>query len=218
MKTILFHGASGSGKDTQVELLVKDYNFESISTGGMFREMYSQGNIDAIKAYEYWSKGKWVPNNLTYKMLREWIKNFHKDKNWAFVSVVRDPGQIPLFEELLKQTDRELDAFVHFKLSEDVAIERLSLRWTCSHCDATYHEKYKQEKVKGYCDRCGTKLTQRVDDRPERIKVRMGEHERTVAPILRYYQEKGILIEIDAKPSIEQIHEVVVEKLRLNEI
>jgi len=216
MKTILFHGPSGSGKDTQVELLERDYNFEGISTGEMFRQMYSQGNIDAIKAHEYWSKGKWVPNELTYKMLGQWVADFNQDKNWAFISVVRDKGQIPLFNELLEKVERKLDAFVHFKLSEEEAIERLSLRWTCSHCGATYHEKYKQEKVKGYCDKCGTKLTQRVDDRPERIKVRMREHERTIEPILKYYEQKGLLIEIDASPSIEEIHKKVVEKLKLN--
>lgn len=216
MKTILFQGAPGAGKDTQVEFLVKKYNFENISTGDMFREMYSQGNIDAIKAHEYWSKGKWVPNKLTYKMLEEWVKNFNQEKNWAFVAVVRDEDQIQLFNDLLEKVNRKLDAVVNFKLSEEKAVERLSLRSTCPHCGATYHEKYKQEEIKGYCDRCGTKLTQRVDDRPERIKVRMKEHERTVGPILDYYRNKGLLIEIDASPSIEEIHKVVVEKLNLN--
>jgi adenylate kinase len=216
MKTILFHGASGSGKDTQVNLLVKNYNFENISTGEMFREMYSQGNLNAIKAHKYWSKGRWVPNELTYEMLNEWVKRFKKDKNWGFVAVVRDKGQIPLFEELLKNTERELDAVVYFKLSEESAIERLSLRWTCPHCGATYHEKYTPEKVKGYCDKCGTKLLQREDDTPDRIKVRMKENERTIKPILDYYREKGLLIEIDAEPSIEEIHKEVVEKLKLN--
>jgi len=216
MKTILFHGASGSGKDTQVNLLAKDYNFENISTGEMFREMYSQGNIDAIKAHAYWSKGKWVPNKLTYKMLNEWVKRFNQEKNWAFVAVVRDREQIPLFEELLQEQKRELDAVVYFKLSEETAIKRLSLRWTCSHCGSTYHEKYKTEKVKGYCDRCGTKLTQREDDTPDRIKVRMRENERTIKPILDYYQEQGLLVEIDAEPDIEGIHNDVVERLKLN--
>jgi adenylate kinase len=216
MKTILFQGAPGAGKDTQVEKLVNDFNFENISTGDMFREMYSQGNIDAIKAHEYFSKGKWVPNQLTYKMLQEWVKNFNKEKNWAFVAVVRDQEQIALFDNLLKKLDRELDAVVNFKLSEEKAIERLSLRWTCPHCGATYHEKYKQESVKGYCDKCGTKLTQRVDDRPERIKVRMREHERTVDPILKHYKQEGLLIEIDASPSIDEIHKEVVKQLNLN--
>ena len=218
MKTVLFHGPSGSGKDTQVELLAQGYNFENIGTGEMFRQMYSQGDIDGIRAHEYWGKGKWVPDNLTYKMLKKWIKQFNNDKNWAFVSVVRSFGQIPLFEEVLTEVDRDLDAFVHFKLSEEVAIERLSLRWVCSNCGMTYHEKYKQEKVRGYCDKCGTKLEQREDDKPDRIKTRMKEYERTIQPIIDYYQEKGLLIEVDARPSIEEIHNDLVETLKLNEI
>ncbi len=218
MRTVLFHGPSGSGKDTQVELLVKDYNFENIGTGEMFRQMYSLGDVDGIRAHEYWGKGKWVPDNLTYTMLKRWIKRFQGDKNWAFVSVVRSSGQIPLFEEVLQESQRKLDSFIHFKLSEEDAIERLSLRWVCMNCGATYHEKYKPEKVKGYCDKCGTKLTQREDDNPDRIKVRMREYDRTIKPILNYYKEKGLLIEIDASPSIEEIHKEVVEKLKLNQL
>lgn len=217
MKTILFHGPSGSGKDTQAELLVEKYNFENIGTGEMFREMYSQGNIDAIKAHGYWSKGKFVPNDLTYKMLRDWVKKFDKDKNWAFVSVVRDPGQIKLFEEVLEEVGRELDYFVHFTLSEEKAIERMSLRWVCPNCDATYHEKFKREQVKGFCDKCGTRLVQRVDDKPDRIKTRIKEYNRTIKSIINYYEEKGIVIEIDASPGIQEIHKVVVEKLNLGE-
>jgi adenylate kinase len=90
------------------------------------------------------------------------------------------------------------------------------LRWVCPNCHATYHEKYKQENIKGYCDRCGTKLVQREDDRPERIKMRLREYNSTIQPILDHYKDEGILVEIDASPSIEEIHKVVVEKLNLN--
>ena len=218
MKTILFHGSPGCGKDTQVELLVKNYEFENIGTGNMFREMYSQGDLDGIRAHEYWGKGRWVPNKIVYKMFPKWLKSFDVNKSWAFVSVVRDPGQIPLFEEVLKDIDRELDCFIYFKLSEEAAIERMSLRWVCPNCDTTYHEKYKQEDVKGYCDKCGTKLSQREDDKPERIKMRLLEHDKTIEPILEYYKDKGILIEIDASPGIDDIHTEVVEKLELNKI
>lgn len=215
MKTILFHGPSGSGKDTQVDLLVKDYGFENVGTGDMFRKMYAQGDIDAIKAREYWSKGRFVPDELVYKMLPKWMEQFNTEKSWALVSVVRRSTQIPMFENVLSQVNRELDHFVHFKLSEEAAIERMSLRWICPNCDATYHEKYKAEDVKGYCDKCGTKLVQREDDKPERIKMRLREYDQTIEPILKYYKGKGILIEIDANPGIEEIHENLVSTLGL---
>ncbi len=215
MKTILFHGPSGSGKDTQVDLLVQKYEFESIGTGEMFRSMYKEGDVESIKAYQYWSKGKLVPNNIVYSMLNRWVKRFDSSKSWAFVSVVRDTGQIPLFDDLLAKNNRTLNAFVHFLLSEEAAIERMSLRKICPNCDTTYHEKYKPEKVKGYCDKCGTKLIQRVDDQPEKIKIRLKEYNETIGPIVETYKNRGILIEIDASPTIEEIHTQLVQKLGL---
>ena len=215
MKTILFHGPSGSGKDTQVELLVDKYGFENIGTGEMFRVMYKEADIESIKAYQYWSKGHFVPNELTYSMLGRWVRKFDISKPWAFVSVVRDAGQIPLFDELLKISERQLDAVVHFTLSEEMAIERMSLRKICPYCDATYHERYKPESVKGYCDKCGTKLIQREDDQPEKIKLRLREYERTIVPIVEEYKRRGVLIEIDASPSIEEIHNQLIAKLGL---
>jgi len=215
MRTILFHGPSGSGKDTQVELLVEKYGFENIGTGEMFRVMYKEADIESIKAYQYWSKGHFVPNELTYSMLERWVRKFDISKPWAFVSVVRDAGQIPLFDELLKKSERQLDAFVHFTLSEEMAIERMSLRKRCPYCDATYHQKYKPESVSGYCDKCGTKLIQREDDQPEKIILRLREYEKTIVPIVEEYKQRGVLIEIDASPSIEEIHKQLITKLGL---
>lgn len=215
MKTLLFHGPSGCGKDTQVDYLVNDYGFEKIGTGEMMREMYSNGDINGIKAHEYWSKGIFVPDDLTYTMLSNWLSNYDNEKDWAFVSVVRSAGQIPMFDNLLEQYGRKLDAFVHFALSEEAAIERMSLRWVCPNCGKTYHEKYKTERVKGFCDDCGTKLVQREDDQPDRIKSRLQEYNRTIAPILEEYRNRGILIEIDASPSIEAIHQELIAKLNL---
>jgi len=215
MKTILFHGPSGSGKDTQVELLVEKFDIEKIGTGDMFRQMYSEGDIDAIKAYEYWHVGKFVPNDLTYKMFSKWLAKFNQEKDWMLVSVVRDIGQVPLLDELLAQYGRKLDVFLHLKLSEEMAIERRTLRWTCPRCSATYHKKYKKETVEGYCDKCGMKLIQREDDTLERTKSLYNEYQRTIAPILIEYSNRGIVKEVDASPSIDEIHQEIIRQLNL---
>lgn len=215
MKTILFHGPSGCGKDTQVDFLVQNYGFEKIGTGEMFRTMHDMGDIEGLKAYSYWSKGLFVPNELTYSMLSKWMKKYSVEKDWAFVSVVREYGQISLFDSLLKESSRNLDAFLHFKLSEESAIERMSLRWVCPNCNQIYHEKYKKERIQGFCDACGMRLIQREDDKPERIKSRLEEYNRTIQPILDEYRNRGILIEIDASPSIEEIQKEIITKLNL---
>ena len=212
---VLFHGPSGSGKDTQVDLLVKEYDFEKIGTGEMFRRMYAEGGSDAMEAHSYYSKGHFVPNDLTYKMFEKYLDNFDPEKNWAFVSVVRDVGQIPLFDKLLEKKNKTLDYFVHFVLSEEIAIERRALRWTCPKCQITYHEKHKPEKNKGYCDKCGTRLIQRGDDTLEKTKSLLREYNKTIDPILGEYRSRGILLEIDASPSIEEIHKEVIKVLNL---
>jgi adenylate kinase len=213
--TILFHGPSGSGKDTQVDLLVEKYDFEKIGTGEMFRTMYERGDVDAVEAHKYYSNGKFVPNDITYRMFPKWLERFDPKKNWGLVSVVRDVGQIPLLDNLLKEKGKNLDAFVHFVLDEQTAIERRSLRWTCSNCGSTYHEKYKPEKKKGFCDKCGQKLIQREDDSPEATRKLLKEYNKTIEPILKEYRDRGILIEIDASPSIEEIHQEVIKALDL---
>lgn len=215
MKTVVFHGPSGSGKDTQVDLLVKKYEFENIGTGAMFRAMYKEGDIEAFKAYQYWSKGQFVPDELTYSMLQKWVKRFDPERHWAFVSVVRSPGQIEFFDNLLDSCERQLDHFVHFTLSEEMAIERMSLRKICPYCDTTYHQKYKPEKVEGFCDKCGTKLIQREDDQPDKMRIRLQEYNDSIAQILDVYRERGVLIEIDASPTIEEINQELIQKIGL---
>ncbi len=216
MKTLLFHGPSGSGKDTQVNILVKEYGFLNIGTGDMFRTMYDEGEERAVEAHKYWSAGNWVPNELTYDMFSDWLKRFDLTKDLIFVSTVRDIGQIKLFDDALAKNNRKLDSFVHFKLSEKNAIDRLSLRTICSKCSEPYHPKWKKEKKTGICDKCGGKLIQREDDREEKIIERLEEYSRTISPILEEYRKRGILIEIDAAPSIEVVHNEIVEKLGLN--
>lgn len=216
VRTILFHGPSGCGKDTQVELLVNDYGFQNIGTGDMIRKLYAEGDKDAIKATEYTSQGKFVPNEIIYnKMFPRWLDRFDTEKSWALVSVVREVGQIKFLDALLDDKNRELDLFIHFTLSPEVAIERMSVRRYCPSCGMTFHPKYKPEKMEGVCDKCGTTLIQRDDDKPKKIKERLREYNRTIEPILRVYRKRGILVEVDATPSIEDIHKEIIKILGL---
>lgn len=216
VRTILFHGPSGCGKDTQVEFLVKDHNYENIGTGDMIRKLHAEADEDAIKATEYTSQGKFVPNEIIYnKMFPKWLNRFDATKNWALVSVVREVGQIPFLDQLLESKGRKLDLFVHFTLSPETAIERMSVRKYCPNCGMTFHPKYKPEQIEGICNNCGTKLIQRDDDKPEKIRERLREYNRTIEPILDLYRKRGILVEVDAAPSIEDIHNELIKVLDL---
>ncbi len=182
----------------------------------MIRKLSAEGDSDALMATEYTSQGKFVPNEIIYnKMFPKWLDRFDANKNWALVSVVREVGQIEFLDRLLEQKGRSLDLFVHFKLSPETAIERMSVRTYCPNCGMTFHPKFKKEKELGICDKCGTKLIQRDDDKPEKIRERLKEYNRTIEPILNVYRERGLLVEVDAAPSIEEIHKEIIKILNL---
>ncbi len=216
MYTYLFHGPSGCGKDTQVDLLTKKYKAVKIETGEMFRKLLEENDPDAIEAHKYWGQGHFTPSDLTYKMFNKWIKNYDLNQDILLVSVVRNADQIPMLDNLLAGMGRKLDGFIHLTLSQAAAIERLSLRSYCPNCGATYHGKYKPEKVKGICDVCGYKLEKREDDKPDLIVERLKEYNRTIEPILAEYAKRGILTEVDASPSIEVIHEQLLKLLKFS--
>jgi adenylate kinase len=214
-KTYLFHGPSGAGKDTQVEKLQEKFEFENIGTGQMFRVLLDEGLADAKKAYESWGNGKWVESGLTYKLLEEWMKKYDNNKDWILVSTVREGEQVEMLDDLLKKFGRKLDKVLHFNLSAEDAIARLSVRKSCPKCGGTFHPQWKKEKVDGKCDFCSTELVQRDDDKPEKIKNRISEWNRTIEVIEKPYKDRGLLISIDASPSIEEIHKEVLKALEL---
>jgi len=212
----LFLGPSGSGKDTQVDLLAEKIPLERISTGEMFRTMYEEGDPLGVKAHdEYWSKGLFNPDDQVFELLEKWLERFDQQKAWAFVGAVRRETQIPKLDDVLAKYDKKLDAVVNFTLSVEAAIERRSLRWICEDCGLNYHEKYKPEKNKGFCDECGGKLIQREDDTPEKTRSLMAEYNKGIEGIKKEYEKRGIWIDIDASPSIEEIHKVVCKKLNI---
>jgi adenylate kinase len=212
-RTVLFLGPPGSGKDTQAEKLSELCGHQVIGTGQMFRDEYEKKTPEGLEAFEYWGKGLWVPDDLVYELFRNLMKEYDPSKPWVFSETVRTIPQIQLFDELLSEYNRNLDRVIFLSLSSESIIERLSLRRYCPKCGRHYHLKYDAPKKEGVCDDDGEKLTIRDDEKPEFIKRRMNEFETKVKPVVEKYRERGVLLEIDAEPSIEEIHKTLVERL-----
>ncbi len=213
IKTLIFHGPSGSGKDTQVDLLLEKFESEKITASSVMDSLKVEGSDIAKKADEYGKKGVLYPDELVYEMFDIWLSRLDSEKKWLFVSPVRKFTQVKLFDELVSKYNRVLDLFVHFDLPLEVAIERMSLRTYCPKCKTTYHKLYKKERVEGICDIDGEKLITREDDQPEAIKKRLAWYQDDINPILSEYQKRGILLRIDASPSIQEIHNVLYSEL-----
>lgn len=213
--TLLFIGAPGTGKGTQADILKANYGFQTFSTGEMFRAAKAKSTADGLKAAEYMDKGEWVPDELAYKMLGEHLTELNADK-LILDGVVRTAAQIPMLDAALAKIGKQVDRVVSFDIQEDEAVARLSGRWICPLDKQTYHVMYNPPKVAGKCDVCGTALIQREDDKPDAVRHRFAEVRRTNEPILSEYERRGILIHVDAHPSIAEIAQDLKAKLELN--
>jgi len=211
MHTILIHGPSGVGKDTQVDILEKHIDMQQIGTGEMLRVLARDNDPVGLEAKKYWEKGELVPSETVYNALNKWLERYDRSKTWLLVSTVRKADQIPMLDKVLATHGRELDMFINLTLSDEVAIERMSLRKYCPVCNETYHEKYKVEHTIGYCDNEGANLQRRPDDYPESITKRLADYRKNIDPILSKYSERGILKEVDGSGSIAEVSELILE-------
>jgi len=196
--TLILLGAPGSGKGTQGARLVDKYGVPKISTGEIFRDLAAKGTELGLEAKKYWSAGKLVPDEIVVGLLRERIS--HEDCRYGFIldGFPRTVEQAETLNELIKECEDSLDAVLDFEVSDEELIRRLSGRWTCTHCGATYHVTSLPPRKNGICDHCGNPLIQRTDDTPESIRTRLAEYRAKTEPLLGYYRERELLYPIDA--------------------
>ena len=199
---LLFIGPSGSGKDTQAELIKEIGNFEIVSTGDLLRKEVASGSELGQEIKKTIDEGKWTPDDIVYGLVTNHIEN-SGSKNFILTGVVRRESQVELLDNALSKIGEDLDKVLYFDLSEEEAIERLSYRVTDPKTGTIYHEKFKPAPA-------GLEVIKRDDDKPEAIRSRMQEFKNTVEPIVEKYKTRGILEELNAAESIDDVHKQVV--------
>lgn len=200
---ILFIGPSGSGKDTQAAMLEDQFGFTSISTGQLLRDELSSGSELGEEIKSYINKGKWAPDEIVYKMVENFISK-HNSDNFILTGAIRRHSQISLLDNALKEIDQELNMVIHFELSEETAIERLSKRVIDPKTGNIYHKEFNPPPA-------GVEVIVREDDKPEAIKSRMNEFNSTFKPILEEYKNREILKTMDASKPIDEINKNIID-------
>ena len=194
--TIVLLGPPGSGKGTQGEKLSEELGYTRLSTGDMLREAVRNGTELGKKAKEYMDSGALVPNDLIIGLMKEKIAQ-------AKGGVILDgfPRTVEQADALAEQLDVDL------ALNLDVADEdnRLTKRRSCPDCNAVYHLIYNPPKQEGVCDKCGSKLYQRDDDKEETVLNRLKVYRENTMPLIDYYEKKGTLVTIEGVGSIDEI-------------
>ncbi|HMD16038.1 MAG TPA: nucleoside monophosphate kinase [Terriglobales bacterium] len=214
---LILLGAPGVGKGTQAELLTERLGACHLSTGDVFRAASKRRDCDqspAMKAaLEYMRRGELVPDSTVWEMVRERRECILCTGGFILDGFPRTLSQAESLKELMETEHLSLSAVVNYELSVDEIVQRLSGRRTCDKCKSVFHVTEKPSKGKGVCDRCGGRLFQREDDRPEAIAVRLEAYERSTAPLIHFYKNLGLLLPIVAKGSPDEIFTRTMDKL-----
>jgi adenylate kinase len=158
-------------------------------------------------------RGHLVPDETVWEIVRERLGCLHCGGGFVLDGFPRTLAQAGLLRNLMERERIPLDAVVNYELPVKEIVARLSGRRTCEDCKAIFHLKAQPPRKKGICDRCGGRLYQREDDRPESIAVRLETYERSTAPLIKFYGDLGVLTAIEASGSPEQIFQRTIAAL-----
>lgn len=205
---IVLLGPPGAGKGTQARLLTERHGMVQLSTGDMLRAAVAAGTEIGQKAKAVMDAGDLVSDEIVIGVVAERLDAPDTVNGVIFDGFPRTKGQAVALDELLAARDMELDAVLSLEVEDEKLIDRVSGRFTCAQCGEGYHDRYKQPKVEGVCDVCGsTKFERRADDNPETVRQRLVAYHKDTAPLTAYYETSGKLSRIDAMASIAEVGE-----------
>ena len=212
---IFIMGAPGSGKGTISAKIKDEFNLNHISTGDIFRENISKGTELGLQAKAYSEKGLLVPDEITNKMVKDFLNNLADKKNgYLLDGYPRTLDQALAFEEMTAGTDLAVDKIIAMDVDTEVLTRRITGRRSCKKCGEIYNIYTKAPKVENVCDVCGNELSQRKDDNEESLKIRLAEYAKNTEPVIAYYEKKGMVSTIDASTkTIDEIWSEVKDVL-----
>ena len=208
MKLILL-GAPGAGKGTQAEILCKELNIPTISTGNILRAAIKNGTPTGLKAKSFMDAGKLVPDDVIIGIITERLAEDDCKNGYILDGVPRTIAQA----EAMEKAGITFDAVISIEISDETIMERMSGRRVCESCGASYHMVAVPPKQEGVCDKCGGKLVQRKDDAPETVKARLEVYHKETEPLKEFYAERGNLKEIFNQPTVEETTEKILAAL-----
>ncbi|EMW2214853.1 adenylate kinase [Staphylococcus pseudintermedius] len=210
---IILMGLPGAGKGTQASEIIKKYPIPHISTGDMFRKAIKDETELGKEAKSYMDRGELVPDEVTVGIVKERISEDDAKKGFLLDGFPRTIEQAEALNSILEELGRTIDAVVNIEVPEEELMNRLTGRRICETCGTTYHLVFNPPKVEGICDIEGGKLYQREDDNPETVANRLEVNVKQSKPILEFYNQKGLLKNIDGSKHIDEVTSDVIEIL-----
>jgi len=198
-------GAPGAGKGTQAERLERSLGIPQVSSGDLFRSNIARGTALGKEAQAYIEQGVLVPDEVTIGMVAARLSEPDGEAGAILDGFPRTVAQAQALDKILASMGRQVDLAPYIAVSRETLLARLAGRWTCRECGAVYHELYRPPETPGICDQCGGELYQRPDDTVETQARRIDVYMKETSPLIDYYRERGVLVEIDGEQGMDQV-------------
>ncbi len=212
MKIIML-GAPGAGKGTQAKMIAEKYGVPHISTGDIFRANIKNQTELGMEAKKYMDEGKLVPDELTVKILLDRVAKEDCANGYVLDGFPRTIPQAEVLTEALEKLNDAVDYAIDVDVPDENIVKRMSGRRACVNCGATYHIVHIPPKTEDICDKCGSELILRDDDKPETVLNRLKVYHDQTQPLIDYYTQKGILRTVDGTKDMKDVFEDIVKIL-----
>ena len=204
MRLVLL-GAPGAGKGTQAKMLIEKYKIPQISTGDILRKAVADSTPLGKEAKVIMDKGELVPDKIVLGLVEERVKQDDCKKGFILDGFPRNTAQAEALDKMLNATGLPIDSALSVDVPKDDLMKRLTGRRTCKNCQQMYNVYYSPPKKDALCDKCGGELFQRGDDKEDTIKKRLDVYDAQTAPLIDYYNKKGILKSVMGVGNIDEI-------------
>lgn len=203
---LILLGPPGAGKGTQASRLVKERGMVQLSTGDMLRAAVAAGTPVGLAAKAVMAAGGLVSDEIVNGILSERLDQPDARAGFILDGYPRTDVQAHALDAMLAEKGLQIDHVIELVVNEDALVERITGRFTCGKCGEGYHDQFKQPKLAGVCDVCGsTEFKRRPDDNAETVRQRMNEYRAKTAPIIPHYQGRGIVSQVDGMASMDDV-------------
>ena len=208
---IILLGPPGAGKGTQASRLEQERGMVQLSTGDMLRAAVAAGTEIGRRAKAVMEAGELVSDEIVTGILSERLDQPDVEQGFILDGYPRTGAQAQSLERLLAEKGRKLDYVIELAVDEEALVDRITGRFSCSKCGEGYHDRYKLPKVETLCDVCGAEnpFKRRPDDNSDTVRNRLAEYRAKTAPILPFYEEKGIVRRVDGMAPIGEVNRAI---------
>ena len=215
---LILLGPPGAGKGTQAKRIEDKYGLVQLSTGDMLRAVVASGSELGREAKRIMDSGQLMPDSLMIDMISARIDEPDCTKGFILDGFPRTTGQAVALDEMLAEKGINLDVVIEIKVDEEALVERITGRYSCVVCGAGYHDRFQRPEVEGVCDKCGSgDFNRRADDNEETVRSRLAAYHEQTAPIMPYYDSKGVMRSVDGMADIEEVTAELLEILDAKE-